>query len=486
MYKAVIMLLALVATLELGLILVMLRNRRRYKATRSLLKQSQTELSDRVEERTQRLNDLNKALSNEAQSHQKTSELLRESRAYINRIINSLPSMLIGVTEQGMITHWNDKAESYTSLAADQALGQSFELIFPDLPVNLDTIRDCIDHNVGKHIERVQQEQRQSPTQKHEQQESHEKGDPVFMDIAVLPLKSDTPSGAVILIQDITMRVNVENMMIQNDKMLSLGELAAGTAHEVNNPLGAVIQGVQNIKRRISPDLAKNVTVANELDLSLETINNYLTHRNIDTFLDNIEEAGKRASQIVTNMLSFSRSRNDNFQPTNIDELIDNTLMLLRNTSDKDSGMLFDDITIEKRYPSYIPTIECAAGEIQQVIINIIKNAFQALASEKIDPPTITITLDSDDFYLNCEITDNGKGISDIALKHLFEPFYTTKDIGKGTGLGLSIAYFIITEHHKGIIKAENPPEGGARFMIRLPIQANSDPNKADKRALKA
>lgn len=458
MYKALIMLLVLISTLELGLILVMLRNRRRYKATRALLKQSQAELSDRVEERTQRLNDLNKALSLEAQNHKKTSDLLRDSRAYINRIINSLPSMLIGVTEQGVITHWNDKAESYTALPADQALGQSFEQIFPDLPINLDTIRDCIDHNVAKHIERVQQ---------------HHKDDHVFIDIAVLPLKSDTPSGAVILIQDVTMRVNVENMMIQNDKMLSLGELAAGTAHEVNNPLGAVIQGVQNIKRRLSPSLAKNVTVADQINLSLDDINTYLTHRSIDSFLDNIEEAGKRASQIVSNMLSFSRSHNDNFHQARIDELIDNTLMLLRNTSDKDSGMRFDDIKIEKCYPANIPAIECASGEIQQVIINIIKNAFQALAGTKIDSPTITITLSFDDFYLNCEIADNGVGISDTALKHLFEPFYTTKDIGKGTGLGLSIAYFIVTEHHKGIIKAENQPHGGARFIIRLPIQAN-------------
>lgn len=457
MLKALIVLLAVISTLQLGLILVMLRNRKRYKATRALLRQSQAELSDRVEERTQRLNDLNKALSIESKSHQKTSELLRDSRAYINSIINSLPSTLIGVTEQGVITHWNSKAENDTKLSSEQALGQSFEQVFTELPVNLETIQDCIEHRVPKTFERVQQ--------------VHQ-GEVIFINIAVLPLKSDTPSGAVILIEDVTLRIKVENLMIQNDKMLSLGELAAGTAHEINNPLGAVIQGIQNIKRRISPSLAKNTETAESLKVSLDDINAYLSERKIDDFLDNIEESGKRASHIVSNMLAFSRRNNDNFQPVNIAELTDNTLMLLRNTADKEANIRFSDIHIEKHYASNLPLVDCAGGEIQQVLINVIKNAFQAMASNNTENASITIALDCDDFYLNCEIADNGPGISDTVMKHLFEPFYTTKDIGKGTGLGLSIAYFIVTEHHKGIIKAENTAQGGARFIIRLPIQA--------------
>lgn len=469
MSKILIMLLALVSTLELGLILVMLRNRRRYKTTRALLKQSQAELSQKVEERTQRLNDLNQALSIEANNHQKTSELLRDSRSYINSIINSLPSMLIGVTEKGIITHWNTKAESYYGLTQEQALGQSIEQIFTDLPISLDTVSDCTNNRVAKHIERVQLESRCGNNNRY----GNNNNSRIYMDIAVLPLHSDTPAGAVIVIEDITLRVNVENMMIQNDKMLSLGELAAGTAHEINNPLGGVIQGVQNIKRRLSPGLEKNISTAEALNVSLTEINRYLNERSIDRFLDNIEEAGKRASHIVTNMLSFSRSHSTKFQLTAIDELIDNTLTLLRNTSDKDSGIRFDDIIIDKQYASSLPAIECAAGEIQQVLINVIKNAFQCLASDTNAHPQITLKLDCDHYYLNCQIEDNGKGISEMAMKHLFEPFYTTKDIGKGTGLGLSIAYFIVTEHHKGIITAENRPEGGARFIIRLPIQAS-------------
>jgi PAS domain S-box-containing protein len=450
-------LLIIITTAELGLILVLLRNRRRYKVARRLLQQSHSELELRVKERTQRLDDLNQQLYDEISKRKTTAELLRESREYINSIINSLPSILIGVTPQGTVTHWNSGAEHSTNMEARDALGQSVISVFPDLPISVDIIQEAINHNTAKVYESIQQ--------------MHD-DELYYLDVSVFPLVSNKLSGAVIRIEDVTMRVKLENMMIQNEKMMSLGELAAGTAHEINNPLGVILQGVQNIKRRLSSTLDKNTACAQSLGLSLNDINRYLEARRIDVFIDGIEEAGQRANQIVSNMLEFSRSNNRTFQAINLIDLVEHTLQLIRSTTQDEDGLSFADIDLCKDFQDKLPTVMCSGVEIQQVVMNLIKNAFQAIAqqSDRSKPPKITIRVHSDNHYITLAVQDNGPGIPPSVQRHIFEPFFTTKDVGKGTGLGLSVSYFIITEHHEGTIEVESSPEDGSCFSIQLPL----------------
>ena len=132
-------------------------------------------------------------------------------------------------------------------------------------------------------------------------------GEMRYEDVTVYPLMSNGVEGAVIRVDDVTERVRIEEMMVQSEKMLSVGGLAAGMAHEINNPLGVILQASQNVLRRVSPDLPVNARVAGECGITLSSVQQYLERREILTFLEDIRQSGQRAAEIVANMLSFSR-----------------------------------------------------------------------------------------------------------------------------------------------------------------------------------
>lgn len=437
------------------LIYILLRNRSKYKSTRRLLKQTQHDLEHRVVERTDKLRAINNKLYDEIAKHEKTEELLRESQEYINSIINSMSSILIGVTPQSAVTHWNSAAEQATGIGAQEALGRILKDIYPDLPVESSAIKEAIINHQAKVCE------------------NQLTNDGSYIDVSIFPLASKKLSGAVLRIDDVTMRVQLENMMTQTEKMMSLGELAAGTAHEINNPLSAILQGVQNINRRLGTTMKKNRQTAESLDTNMETIRSYLQEREILHFLENIKEAGERASHIVQNMLEFSRANNSNHSPINIIELIENTLELATDSFKLDIGVQFTRIKIDKQFADKMPSLNCSGAEIQQVLLNLLRNASQALNSKKLateTEPTITVKANFDDNYATLEVADNGPGMKDAVKRHIFEPFFTTKDVGQGTGLGLSVSYFIITEHHGGTIEVDSKLGLGSRFIIRLPL----------------
>jgi len=442
------------AMVEALIIAVLLRNRKKYKMARQLLQQSQHDLERRVVERTNKLRTLNNKLYEEIAKHEKTEELLRESQEYINSIINSMPSILIGVTPSGAVTHWNSSAEQATDIRASNALGHLLHEVYPNLPISLNVIKEAIENNIAKVLENVQ----------------YSEG--AYTDISVYPLVSKKLSGAVIRIDDVTVRVQLENMMIQTEKMMSLGELAAGTAHEINNPLSAILQGVQNIERRLSPDLKKNVEIADTLGITVERVRLYLERREIIQFIAAIREAGERASHIVKNMLEFSRSNNPNHQLVNLKILVENTLELAESSFELDAGIQFERIIIERDFAEDLPPINCSGAEIQQVLLNLLRNSSQALHAQTIagEQPKIKLRISHDSDYAILEVADNGPGIPEEFKRRIFEPFFTTKEVGKGTGLGLSVSYFIITEHHGGTIEVESNTGEGTRFIIRLPL----------------
>ncbi len=440
------------------LIYVLLRNRAKYKATRSLLKRSQLELEHRVAERTDKLRAINDKLYDVIAKHEKTEELLKASQEYVHCVINSMPSIIVGLTPQGAITQWNASAEQATGVDAHDALGQLVHDVYPNLPIKVETIQEALDQNMAKVLENIQHDNDR------------------YIDISVYPLVSTKLSGAVLRIDDVTLRVELENMMIQTEKMMSLGELAAGTAHEINNPLSAIIQSVQNIRRRLSDKMAKNVEVADALHLELSVLNAYLDQREILHFLDNIQEAGERASHIVRNMLEFSRADSSNHSFVDIVNLLENSLELASDSFKLDIGIQFDHICIVKQFAPNMPQVNCSPAEIQQVVLNLLRNASQAFSKGPSPDyePTITLIADFDGDNAIIEIADNGPGISDTAKRHIFEPFFTTKDVDKGTGLGLSVSYFIITEHHGGAIEVDSTLNQGAHFIIRLPLHGPS------------
>jgi len=381
----------------------------------------------------------------------RAKEEVARMRLYLKNIIDSMPSVLIGVDPWGYITVLNQPAEQAGGVSWEAAQGRFFGEVFPQLEGQFEQVRQAIRH--GRPIK--------TPRMTLEVE-----GELHYADVMVYPLMADTASGAVIRMDDITARVRIESMMVQTEKMLSVGGLAAGMAHEINNPLGAILQGSQNILRRIGPDMSQNRSVADALGIDLNLLNRYLQERGILRFLEGIREAGTRAAKIVADMLSFSRRSESRFALVDVEDMLETVLRLAASDYDLKKKYDFKRITIERDYDPALRAVYCDKTEIEQVILNLLKNAAQAMAEEGTPSPTITLRTLHEPDYVLIEVVDNGPGMDDKILKRIFEPFFTTKEVGAGTGLGLSVSYFIVTEQHNGRLSATSKPGQGSRFSI--------------------
>ena len=305
-------------------------------------------------------------------------------------------------------------------------------------------------------------------------------GDRRMIEVSASLLQDSTgnPIGFFGLTRDVTERIRMEQMMVQTEKMMSVGGLAAGMAHEINNPLAVIVQGAQNIERRLLPGLKKNQESAKRLNIDLDQLQGYLKEREILEMLSNIMSAGKRAGDIITNMLRFSRKGSDQKIDISVSQLVERTLDLAQKDQNLQKRFNFDRITIHQQIDEQLPQIPCIEQEIEQVLLNIITNAAQAF--HEMEPaapaPLIEIKAFLEKEMLQLEITDNGPGIPETIKHRVFEPFFTTKPPGIGTGLGMSVSFMIITNNHNGTIEVDSKPGEGARFIIRLPIQATEKP----------
>jgi PAS domain S-box-containing protein len=380
---------------------------------------------------------------------------IRRMRAYLQNIINSMPSVLVGVDIDGHITEWNTGAEKATGIPASKAMGKCFIDMMPQLESQLRLVHDAIEQGESQRTERL--------ITKHN-------GESRYAEVMVYPLVANGSIGAVIRVDDITNRIRIEQIMVQTEKMMSVGGLAAGMAHEINNPLSAVLQSSQNIVRRLSPELEPNRKVAEELGLDLQRVGQYMERRGISSFLEGIQEAGVRAGHIVNDMLSFSRRSETHIVPIRLTDMLETVLRLSASDYDLKKNYEFKQIEIIRDYDKQLDQVYCDRTEIEQVLLNLIKNAAHAMAEAGSPTPhQITLRTRHDKDCVRIEVEDNGPGMEEQVRRRVFEPFFTTKPIGVGTGLGLSVSYFIITEQHKGTITVHSTPGQGSRFTIRLP-----------------
>lgn len=388
----------------------------------------------------------------------KHEEEIRHMRSYLQNVVDSMPTMLIGVDLDGTIIHWNREAAKFTGFSDEASYGKEIGEVLPQLHAHLDKIKSAIREGRGLERERISMRNSQDENQ--------------IFEIMVFPLIANGASGAVVRLDDVTTRVQIEEMMVQTEKMMSVGGLAAGMAHEINNPLGGILQACQNIERRTSLDLPKNLEVADALGVDLSKVREYLAKRDILEFISCIRSDGTRAARIVSDMLAFSRRTDSQLLPTQVEEIVDTVLRLAANDYDLKKQYDFRNIKITREYEEGLPEVQCDKTKIEQVLLNLVKNAAQAMAGwQGKEIPKIIIRACKDPHHLQVEVIDNGPGMEESIRRRVFEPFFTTKEVGVGTGLGLSVSYFIITRQHKGEMSVESTPGEGCRFIVRLPLE---------------
>jgi len=279
--------------------------------------------------------------------------------------------------------------------------------------------------------------------------------------------------------------------LVQTEKMSSLGQLVAGIAHEINNPVNFIYGNLSHASIYIQ-DLLDLVqlyqqyypTADAQIQSQIAAIELDFIQEDLPKMLGSMQTGAERIRQIVLSLRNFSRLDEAEMKPVNIHDGIDSTLLILQNRLKIQSAK--HSILVIKEYGN-LPLVECYPGQLNQVFMNLLCNAIDAL--EEVANPNSQITIRTEVSHpdtITVRIADNGPGISSEVRARLFDPFFTTKPVGKGTGLGLSISYQIVVDKHGGILKCESVPGQGTEFCIHLPVKQSGYQKTATSQAIAA
>jgi len=264
-----------------------------------------------------------------------------------------------------------------------------------------------------------------------------------------------------------------QNQLIQSEKMVSIGQLVAGIAHEINNPVNFISAGVDSLSTNLEEikqvlDIYHKITsdnVAEKLN-EIEELKAKVEYkeaiREINKLIESIKNGTKRTTDIVRGLRTFSRLDEDILKMADLHEGLDSTLILLHNKYK-------NRIEVIKNYGN-LPQVECYPGQLNQVFMNLLSNAVDAID----DKGTITINTSLSYGLIKISILDTGQGIPENIREKIFDPFFTTKGVSKGTGLGLSISQSII-EKHRGTISVKSEPGKGTEFIIMIPVRQSKE-----------
>ena len=405
----------------------------------------------------------------------KAEENLRKSHQEKEFLLRSIPAILIAVDSSDKIIQWNKAAEKTFELSASEMLGRAFceSGIDWDWGTILPTLSDM------------------HPVRLDEMLYKSVSGREGYLGITITPIEPDDSrenSGFLIIGADITERKNLETQLAQAQKLESIGQLAAGIAHEVNTPTQYVSDNVQFLKDAFA-DLQKVLqcyqdVFENSVDRPLaaesrkqleeaahEADVEYLYQevpKAISQSLDGLD----RVARIVRAMKEFSHPGTGEKTPTDIHRAIESTLTVCRNEWKYVAELVTD-------FDRVIPSVPCFPGDLNQAILNLVINAAHAIAATEQHrggtKGTITVKTRKSDIWAEIEISDTGTGIPEAVRPRIFDPFFTTKEIGKGTGQGLAIAHASIVQKHGGSITFKTELGRGTAFVIRLPLETGSE-----------
>jgi two-component system, NtrC family, sensor kinase len=366
------------------------------------------------------------ALLLEEQAH-RAKELAR-LKEFNENIIESINVGVMVVNLHGRITNWNGALEQIYGLKREEAIDRRITEVFQS--EMLRALRDLMERSEWQQGE---------PVNVYKFRASSADGRDLTLNISLAALQSKTAEieGSLIAIEDVTERVGLEEQLQQSDKLSSIGLLAAGVAHEVNTPLAGISSYSQMLMQQIPESDPRH------------------------QLLEKIHRQTSRASSIVNNLLNFSRVSDSRYTPVDLNRIIDDTIQLL------EAQLRNTEIEVVRIYADDLPFAPGDAPKLQQVLMNLVLNARDAMPQGG----RLEISTEADDDSVVISVRDTGLGIAPEHLSKIYDPFFTTKQIGKGTGLGLAVSYGIIRDHG-GLINVESKQGEGTRFRITLPLAA--------------
>jgi PAS domain S-box-containing protein len=365
-------------------------------------------------------------------------ELLKE---FNESIVESINVGLLTVDAAGGVTACNTALEQMLGLHRDEAVGQQVEDLFAE--DFAETLRQALG-GAGWELSELRNIYKLHTATR--------RGRTLILNVALAPLKradSNEHTGALVVLEDVTGRVRLEEQLQQREKLSSIGLLAAGVAHEINTPLTGVSSYTQMLLGMLAETDPKHA------------------------LLQKIRRQTDRATGIVSNLLNFSRTGGaTDFAEVNLNRVLEDTLQLL------EPQLRHSQVELRREYAEDLPPVYGNAGKLQQVFTNLLLNARDALP----DGGAVRLrTVCDDDEAVTIEVADDGIGIAPENVARIYDPFFTTKGVGRGTGLGLAVSYGIVQEH-SGHITVESAPGRGTTFRISLPttsartrLQAASD-----------
>jgi len=402
------------------------------------LKAIKNDLEIRVKERTATLDESNHLLKQEILQHLATTNRLQASEHYIDSILKSMPSMLVGLNPKGEITQWNKKAEQYTGVTMQDALGKDLWKTYPIITITRNQVEEAL---AKQTITTIRQSQRGL----------------FHFDITIYPLHGTGELGVVLLLDDVSQQVKSENQLIQRDRISSMGELASSMAHDMNAPLQGMLNDINQIQTKVAHLSSGD---------SQNTLNEIIAN------LTDAVAQGKQASAIIDNLLDFASSQQNVKQAADMVEVMDHSIDLAKNVLSLPQGINFSDVTIERVYDKNLPKVSCHVSEIQQVYLSLLRHCFHALGKVETQDfiPIIRVRMLECYGALWLKISHNGIGLTSEEQQSIFEPYFSNQplDSEDDADKRLSFSHFIVTEHHSGQMAVTSDVNLGTTFHMQF------------------
>jgi len=380
--------------------------------------------------------------------------------AFLQTLMDAIPLPVFYKDENGRMLGCNAAYEAFAGLWRQDVVGKTTHDIIADKELAL--THEKIDRQLLA----------AEPGLKHSSEAKMPTQNGIIRDVLIIKTcfqdVSGHNAGIVGSVLDITERRQLGRMMLETEKMLMAGRLAAGMAHELNNPIGSILQNIQNMQRRLSEELHANQKAASDIGLDMRQIHAYLEQRGINEILEYISRAGTQAADIVNNMLAFCGRGSDQHHAVLLQEV---TEVALEQVCSEFGPENLRGVNIIREYGQDMPAADMNRLEMERAVVNLIRNAVQAVQERgRADDARIILRTVKSGKLAIIEVEDNGPGIRPEIRGKVFEPFFTTRDVGEGRGMGLAVAYALVVQNHNGQISLGDAPGGGARVCIKLPL----------------